>query len=513
MARWLCCVLCLASVCCWTASAVPEDQKPKQAAPAKDEKKPAEAKKDSPAKVATHKVEKGPFRVEVSLKGIFESPNMTEVSLRPEAWTPDNRGMMIVVRAVDHGAHVKKGDTLVWLDLEKIDQAIRDLEAERHLAELAIKQAEEELPVLEKSTPLELSWLERAKMLSDEDIKWFDSLDRPLAEKMAQFMVKYWQHHLDYAKEELRQLEKMYRANDIREETEEIILKRQRNAVEQAIFLLQESESERDRTMKVELPRREQQLQENAIRRVIALDKGKATLPLQMNQRRLALEKMKYDHNKSEDRLRKLQRDRASMTVKAPADGIVYYGQWLRGQWSSAGMAQKLHAGGTLMPEEVFMTVVEPRPLFVRAAVEEKDWRDVKPGQAAKAVIVGDPDSKLPARIDQVSAIPVTPGNFEARLSLDPAHDISAIMPGMTCTVQLTPYVKKDALTVPSKAVFRNELDPEKHYVYLEPKEGKPEKHDVQVGRASGDSTEIRSGLKEGDLVLLEKPKADAAAK
>jgi hypothetical protein len=40
---------------------------------------------------------------------------------------------------------VHKGDSLVWLDLERIDQAIRDLEAERQLADLTLKLAQEEL--------------------------------------------------------------------------------------------------------------------------------------------------------------------------------------------------------------------------------------------------------------------------------------------------------------------------------------------------------------------------------
>ncbi len=32
------------------------------------------------------------------------------------------------------------------------------------------------------------------------------------------------------------------------------------------------------------------------------------------------------------------------------------------------------------MPDEVFMTVVEPRPLFVRATLEEKDFANVRGG-------------------------------------------------------------------------------------------------------------------------------------
>ena len=40
-------------------------------------------------------------------------------------------------------------------------------------------------------------------------------------------------------------------------------------------------------------------------------------------------------------------------------------------------------------------------------------------------------------------------------------------MPGMSCTAKLVPYVKKNALTVPASAVFTDELDDEKRFVYL----------------------------------------------
>ena len=48
-------------------------------------------------------------------------------------------GGMTVVRAVEPGTAVKTGDVLLTLDREKIDRAIRDLEADQQLADLAIR--------------------------------------------------------------------------------------------------------------------------------------------------------------------------------------------------------------------------------------------------------------------------------------------------------------------------------------------------------------------------------------
>src|SRR5262249_46754879 len=163
-------------------------------------------------------------------KGVVEAEQMAELSIKPEAWSMP----LTVKKAVEHGAPVKKGDVLVEIDREKIDQAIRELRLERDLADLTIQQAREELPILEKSLPLDLAVAERAKKHADEDLKHYLEVDQPLAQAMAENNVKNSAFSLENAQEELKQLQKMYRRKDLTEETEEIILKRQRHFVEMA---------------------------------------------------------------------------------------------------------------------------------------------------------------------------------------------------------------------------------------------------------------------------------------
>lgn len=451
---------------------------------------------------ATCKVEKGPLQIEVSLKGVLTAEQMTEVFVKPEAWAMP----LVVHKAVPHGTAVKKGTVLLSLDVDKIDQAIRDLKAERALSELAIKQAEEELPVLEKSTPLELAAAERLKKQADEDLKKFLDVDRPLAEESAQQSVKSATHYLEYAKEELKQLEKMYRSKDLTEETEEIILKRQRHQVESSEFYLKSALIRRDQVLKVDLPRQELAAREKAAKETLSLDKARNGLPLALNQKKLALQKLKYENAKNVERLAKLEKDREGMIVHAPADGIVYYGKCQHGQWTTAAMVTpKLQPGGIVMPDEVLLTVVTPRPFYVEATVEEKDLYRLKPDLKGKAVLTGFPDVKLPATVKGVSAVPLTPGSFAARVAVEPGQGAEALMPGMACAVKLVVYRKDDALTVPATAVFQDD-DGDEHYVYLTVKRGKPEKRVVQVGQTANGKTEIVQGLRAGDTILAAKP-------
>jgi len=472
----------------------------------KTDKPAGDVTKEAAPKTPTHKVEKGPFKIETSLKGVLEAGEMTEVTLSAlEAWTPQTGGMLLVKKAVEHGTPVRKGEPVIWLDLEKIDRAINDLETDQKLAELALKLAEEELPVLEKAAPLELATLERAKKIAEEDLKKFLSEDRSWSEKSANFMVKRYQQFLEYEKEELRQLQKMYKAKELTEETEEIILKRQRNAIEEIEFMVKMAEYRREQLFKSDLPRREQQLTDGALKLDLDFLKAKTVAPLLLNQKRLALTKMKYEHEKATTRLAKLKRDRETLTVKAPADGIVYHGKCVRGQWQP-GRTDRLQRGSMLQGEEVLATVVKARPVFVRAVVEEKELRHVRPGLNGKVTPASFPDLKLAAKIEKLSAIPVTPGNFEARVAVELGKEAEALMPGMACTVKLIPYVKANALTVPAASVFTDDLDDDKRYVYLPGKDGKPEKRYITTGMRTDRKVEVLEGLKEGDEILQEKP-------
>jgi HlyD family secretion protein len=453
----------------------------------------------------THKVEKGPFKVEITLKGILESEAMSEVVVSPEGFTPENRGQLRVLKAIPLGTEVRKGDQLIWFDRERLDQIITDMEKDREFSDLAFKLAQEDLGILEKATPIDLRQAERANKIADEDLKRFLGDDKDFLIKMANYQVKNAHDSLAYAKEELQQLEKMYKASDLTESTEQIILKRQRDQVERSAFYLKLAEYDRDMFFKISLPRREENAKENQIKQSLSLEKTKTTLPLMLNQKKLTVEKMKFDRERTAEKLQKLKKDRETLVVRASSDGIVFYGKSVRGQWSSASVESRLQRGGNLMPDEIIMTIVQPRPLFVRASVEEKDLNDIRDGLKAKVVPTALPDVKLPGRVEKVSTIPVSSGHFEARISLGEFKE-SLLMPAMACSVKLVPYQKSDALTVPALAVFTEENDEDNHYVYVQSKDEKATKVKVTQGRRSGNVVEILQGLQDGDQILLEKP-------
>ena len=239
------------------AAAKDKTAKPDEKPAAKDDKKPAA--KPEVKKRKTLKVETKRLKVVVPLDGTFVARKMEEVALRPKAWSEFE-----IEDVIEHGAKVHKGQRLIKFDDDKINEAIQDMELDQRISELAITKTEEEMPRLEKTLKLDFGDADRAAENAKADLKHYNDLDRPMAIKSAEFMVKYYNFMLDYEKDELNELEKMYKADDLTEETEEIVLKRQRNSVEFAQFSLENAKLDSEEMTKVRIPRMDIRMKEHA---------------------------------------------------------------------------------------------------------------------------------------------------------------------------------------------------------------------------------------------------------
>lgn len=448
----------------------------------------------------THTVARGPIKVEISLDGSLEAAHMSEVSVAPE-----EAAQLVVKEAVPHGSRVMKGQTVVQLDPRKLAEQIRDQEAARALAELSLKQARQDLEILTKAAPLDTQLAERTKKIADEDLTLFEQVERPFADKAQDEQLKQAEQYFEYTQEELKQLEKMYKADDLTEETEEIILKRARNDVEQMRFMVEQTKHMHEQYKKVQSPRLLDSHKHAAEQAAIVAEKARVSLPMLVAKQKLEIEKIEFEQAKSAEQLARLKADLDRLAIKSPADGVVYYGRWLAGKWSGAAdMQQKLRPGGQVTPHEVLLTIASPGKLLVRAALPEKDYAQVKVGAAGQLIPKAAPESKLEVKVQEVSAAPLAEGQFSAMLDI--AGETAGLAPGMTGQVKITSYYKPDALLVPAKSVFSDDLDEEQKYVLLVAADGKHERRNVKIAKSTEKWAEVASGLVEGDKVLLEKP-------
>jgi multidrug efflux pump subunit AcrA (membrane-fusion protein) len=443
--------------------------------------------------------ERGPFESAVSAKGAFEPVEYAVVEFRPESWAQP----LEIKRVAPHGAMVNAGDPLVEFDAEKLDRAIADLKVDLAVGEKALEIVRKEVAAAESLHPIELAEAERQARVAAEDMARFLAVDRVAAEEQARFTVRAAEERLKYAREELEQLERMYKDKDLTEETEEMILQRTRFDVVQAEQSLKRIMENSEETLLLGIPRRELEVRRAAEKGAITLEKAKATLPMQLIQKKLALAKQEHERAESRRRLAELEADRAAATLRSPRAGMVYYGRFREGTWSTAAVAAKVIVGQPALPAELDFTVLDPARLQFRAKIEEKDLHLLATGLAGRIEPTGYPEADVPATLGPFLPVP-RDAVFEGVFAVAAREGGPKLLPGMTGSVRCVVAKRPEAVTVPSGCVFRD--DDGSRYVFAIDGDGKPAKKPVKAGLASGGRTEILEGLAAGDRVRTSKP-------
>ncbi len=466
-----------------------------------EEKEKPQANNSSSKKPKAFDVERKPLKIEVVLDGTFVARDMEEVALRPEVWTKFK-----VVEAVEHGTLVKQGDVLVRFEEDKIEEALAVKSLEQRLNELSLLAAEEEFPRLEKSIGLDYKNAQREHNELREDFERFQNTLRPLSEKIAKFNYRSSKESLAMEQEELDQLQQMYEADEITEETEEIVLRRQQFAVEMAELYVEYSKFNHDYTMDVSLPRRDEMLTESLKKSDLTLQRTKMAKSLGLSRERYEMEKKRKSRVRSAETYAKLMGDRSLMVIKSPADGVVYYGQCVDGKWSSITSLQaKLKPFGSVSANTVLMTIVQERPLSILSSVSEKDLPEVKEGLATVVVPTGDDEMELEGKVATVSSFPKSRGKFPIEIDFGDADAPEWLVPGMTCKAKVTTYENKEALLVPSSLVQSDEENEKRKYVMvLDEDEDEPVRRKVKLGHRKGKMVEIVKGLEEGEKIVKE---------
>ena len=462
--------------------------------------KPATEKAADTPPVETVTAEKGRFEVVFEAKGDFDPVDATVVQHKTEQWALP----LEIVRIVPHGTRVNAGDTLVELDTEKLDRAIADLDLDLAVGEKTLEIARRDLPVTEALQPLELAEAERDTLAATEDLARFLAIGRTLAEDSARFRLKASEEQLKYSREELRQLERMYKDKDLTEETEEMILQRTRFEVESGEFNLRRAGVDTEAALALEVPRKEAALKGATEKAKLALEKTRATSALALEQKRLTLKKAERDRLESLRKMRELQQDRAGIPLKAPRSGILYYGRQHDGAWTTAAVAAKAIVGQGVPVGDLVFTVVDPERVAFRVKVDEKDLHLLAAGLKGRVELAGFPDAEGAIVLESVSPVP-RDGKVDARFTVSgPAVGVKPV-PGMMGSARCQVYSRPDAVTLPASAIFRD--DDGRKIVWLAGKDGAAvEKRIVKTGRISGGKTEILEGIAAGDIVRSSRP-------
>lgn len=213
------------------------------------------------------------------------------------------------------------------------------------------------------------------------------------------------------------------------------------------------------------------------------------------------------DRKQHEKKRDTLQKSLGSLKILAPHDGLVLY---RKDDWSTEGTS----VGDSLWPGSEILTIPDISNLKARVYVLESDAGILKVGQKGYVIVDSHPGFRFDVAVERMETLarPLEKESpvkyFEVLLKIE-AKDREILRPGKMVRARITVAQLRDALVVP-----RNALNEEnrKFYVWVDGPQA-PEKREVGIGPGDCARIALLSGVREGESVLLNPPKAEIPSK
>lgn len=184
--------------------------------------------------------------------------------------------------------------------------------------------------------------------------------------------------------------------------------------------------------------------------------------------------------------LRAAERRLEQTRVRAPASGTILRRMAEQGAVVQAGQA-------------LFEFVADGAPRL-EVHLDERHLAFVRAGQAALASVEARPDLTFGATVRRVApSVDAARGTVKVELDIDDEVPFD-LLPGMTASVEITLARLEDVLIIPAEAVRDASLSTPWTLVI---EGGRLARRDLELGLRAGDLYELRSGLREGERVVL----------
>lgn len=215
------------------------------------------------------------------------------------------------------------------------------------------------------------------------------------------------------------------------------------------------------------------------------------------------LRALEAKHRLETERIEGYRSQVAKHTIRAERPGLVVYGPpELRPRYDRR---IPIREGTRVRERQVILTIPDMSTAAVNVKIHESAVQRVAEGQPVRIRVNANPDVVIAGQVTSVAELPDAGSRFmnpsmnayEAIIRIEETYDW--LRPGMSAEVEILVDRIEDALYVPLQAVL---LEEDGHACYVL-ENGRPARRVVTTGGFSNDLIAIRSGLEEGEEVLL----------
>jgi RND family efflux transporter MFP subunit len=242
-------------------------------------------------------------------------------------------------------------------------------------------------------------------------------------------------------------------------------------------------------------------------------DKARRVAVSRLAQAKAKLNSCQGQYQVQSRQLKDLNEQLGKCTLRAQKSGLVVYGG-SRDDMIFYGGEERIREGATVRERQAIITIPDMSRMSVNVKIHESYIKKVQKGQKARITVDAFPDTVLTGEVTKVGVLPDSVNRwmnpdmkvYLTTITIDGTYDW--VKPGMSAKVEILVNKLDNCVYVPVQAVSP---DNGKQVCYVS--NGlHPERREVQIGQFNDAFIEIKSGLKEGERVLLRSPEAPESA-
>jgi multidrug efflux pump subunit AcrA (membrane-fusion protein) len=460
-------------------------------------------KEPMPTGLATHKVTYIDLQVKVVERGTLEAKESRDVKCQVK---PGSRGAPKIKWLVDNGSLVQKGDLVVEIDDSYLQDRAESQKIARDAAVADLESAELDSKLQPQKAELDVKHAEYRLESAEDELKKLEEGGGELMRKdiksrlaMAEADVELWRARVALAEKELKD-----------GKTTEGLVKAKRQKQEAAAAVVETVKSELEVVEKYDLPVRRKELKARIETAKGELEMEKKRGESTVNTAKASLLSKRAIRDQQEAMYKDVLEQVKKCKIYTPRSGLVAYHVPAPTQAGTA--ASVIAKGEPVQYGQRLLTVGDPSHFVASVRIHDALVNHLKPGVAATVRVETFPDRALKAQVKGTAAVAAAPEGsspdtkvYQVSVEIDDKVEKLRLKPGLSALVTITTDAKAEhVLAVPVVAVILPKEKGKRPSCLVMTSDGL-EDREIELGLNDSKMVEIKSGLKEGDLVAVDR--------
>lgn len=440
-------------------------------------------------------VARGPLRITVLERGNLQAADSVVLKSAIE-------GRTTILFLIEEGTWVDEGDLVCELDTAALHEQRVTQEISVQNREAAWIKAKQNHAIQESENESSIGTAERTVTFSQMDLKKYVEGDYPQRVQQIEEEILLAQEELQRAVQDLEWSERLAERGFL----ENTQLEADRLAKNRAEIQLKQKQRSLDLLKEYEHPRQLEELKADVTEAEHELERVRLRAQARIVDFEAEVRTTSAQRDLEREKLAKIDSQIEKAKLYAPRAGMVVYWQESGDRW---GGSEPLQEGSEVRERQEIVTLPSAGKMIAEASLHESVLEKVRIGMPVAVTVDAIPGQTFAGRVrfkavlpDQVSRW-MNPDLRVYRTEIALTSTDERLRPGMSCSVEIVVDEIADTLYVPLQAVFLDAGDP---VCFVSRSGGAWDKRSVQVGQNDGKWVELKSGLKEGEVVLLSVP-------